>query len=83
MSADVNPHSPARARDVITPPTPKKPRHRRTKTTSVWLGVQLVRDVDAEAQRLKRSMSWVVMRCVRLAMRHIRELPGLETRETS
>lgn len=44
----------------------------------LYLPADLVRAVREEAVRLDRSISWVVQRCVVLALPHVRTLPAAQ-----
>lgn len=44
---------------------------------SLYLPEDVVNALQEEATRLDRSMSWVVQRCVKLALPEVRELPSM------
>jgi uncharacterized small protein (TIGR04563 family) len=43
---------------------------------SIFIDVDLLRLIEAEAQRLDRSVSWVVQRSCEVALDEIRRLPS-------
>lgn len=45
---------------------------------SLYLPQEMIDEARAEAQRLDRSLSWVLQRAWRIAKREIKELPGEE-----
>ena len=45
---------------------------------SVYLPDDMLRALKAECDRLDRSLSWVVQRCVKVALPEIKEIPGLD-----
>jgi uncharacterized small protein (TIGR04563 family) len=45
---------------------------------SLYFNAQVLDLLQAEAKRLDRSLSWVVQRCVKVAMPEIAEIPGIE-----
>jgi uncharacterized small protein (TIGR04563 family) len=52
---------------------PKAPEHRRQ---SVYLPQPLLIQLRAEAQRLDRSMSWLIQRAWKVALGQIRRMPA-------
>jgi uncharacterized small protein (TIGR04563 family) len=44
---------------------------------SLYFPVDMLAAIDTEAQRLDRSLSWVVQRCIKIAMAEIRALPSI------
>lgn len=45
---------------------------------SLYFPESMIEILHREAVRLDRSVSWVVQRCVRLAMGQIKELPSVD-----
>ena len=43
---------------------------------SLYFPEKMLNDLKVEAQRLDRSLSWIVQRCVKTAMGEIRKMPG-------
>jgi uncharacterized small protein (TIGR04563 family) len=44
---------------------------------SLYFPVDMLAAIDTEAKRLDRSLSWVVQRCIKIAMQQIRDLPTI------
>lgn len=44
---------------------------------SLYMPADVVTALQEEAKRLDRSLSWVVQRCVKLALPEVRELPSM------
>jgi uncharacterized small protein (TIGR04563 family) len=51
---------------------PKKDTHKQ----SLYFPEQMFDEIKAEAQRLKRSVSWVVQRAWRIARKDLKNIPG-------
>jgi len=49
---------------------------------SLYLPADVVDALTEEAARLDRSLSWVVQRCVKLALNDIRQMPSVESTST-
>lgn len=45
---------------------------------SLYFPVEMCREVRAEAERLDRSVSWVIVQAWRLSRAKIREIPGVD-----
>jgi uncharacterized small protein (TIGR04563 family) len=45
---------------------------------SLYFPELMLKDVQHEADRLDRSLSWVVQRCVRLGMLELKKLPSTD-----
>ncbi len=43
---------------------------------SLYFPEEMLNDLKVEAERLDRSLSWVVQRCVKTAMKDIQKMPG-------
>jgi hypothetical protein len=48
---------------------------------SIYCEREIADAVEAEAKRLSRPLSWVVQRCVKIGLPHVRALPDLEAVE--
>jgi uncharacterized small protein (TIGR04563 family) len=46
------------------------------KKQSLYFPNHMLRDIELEAQRVDRSLSWIVQRCIRTSMSEIRRLPS-------
>ena len=44
---------------------------------SLYFPEAMLQDITKEAQRLDRSLSWIVQRCVRSGINEIRKLPSV------
>ena len=44
---------------------------------SLYFPEDMLEDIRQEANRLDRSLSWIVQRCVRIAIPEIRKLPSV------
>ena len=44
---------------------------------SLYFPEDMLEDIRQEANRLDRSLSWIVQRCVRIALPEIRKLPSV------
>ncbi len=44
---------------------------------SLYFPESMLQDVQHEAARLDRSLSWIVQRCVKIALPEIRKLPSV------
>lgn len=44
---------------------------------SLYFPEDMLEDIRHEANRLDRSLSWIVQRCVRVALPEIRKLPSV------
>ena len=44
---------------------------------SLYFPEDMLEDIRQEANRLDRSLSWIVQRCVRVALPEIRKLPSV------
>ena len=44
---------------------------------SLYFPADMLAEIDHESLRLDRSKSWIVQRCVKLALPEIRKLPSL------
>lgn len=44
---------------------------------SLYFPEDMLEDIRTEANRLDRSLSWIVQRCVRIALPEIRKLPSV------
>ena len=44
---------------------------------SLYFPEDMLEDIRTEANRLDRSLSWIVQRCVRVAIPEIRKLPSV------
>ena len=45
---------------------------------SLYFPETMLRDLQREADRLDRSLSWVVQRCVRVGMLELKKLPSTD-----
>jgi uncharacterized small protein (TIGR04563 family) len=45
---------------------------------SLYFPEMMLKDIQREADRLDRSLSWVVQRCVRSAITELRKLPSTQ-----
>lgn len=51
---------------------------------SLYFPDEMLAEITSEARRLDRSLSWVVQRCVKVAMAQIKALPAVdEPRESA
>ena len=44
---------------------------------SLYFPESMLQDIQLEAARLDRSLSWIVQRCVKLGLAEIRKLPSV------
>ena len=44
---------------------------------SLYFPEAMLKDIQHEAARLDRSLSWIVQRCVKIGMNEIRKLPSV------
>jgi len=44
---------------------------------SLYFPESMLQDIQLEAARLDRSLSWIVQRCVKVALPEIRKLPSV------
>ena len=44
---------------------------------SLYFPETMLQDIKHEAERLDRSLSWIVQRCVKIGLQDIRKLPGV------
>ena len=44
---------------------------------SLYFPESMLQDIQFEATRLDRSLSWIVQRCVKIALPEIRKLPSV------
>lgn len=44
---------------------------------SLYFPESMLKDIQLEATRLDRSLSWIVQRCVKIGMTEIRKLPSV------
>ncbi len=44
---------------------------------SLYFPESMLQDIQVEAARLDRSLSWIVQRCVRIGLSEIRKLPSV------
>ena len=59
----------------------KKERKTDKRKQSFYLPEDVVNALQVEADRLDRSLSWVVQRCCKLAIPEVRELPSMSDTE--
>ena len=46
---------------------------------SLYFPEAMLKDIQREADRLDRSLSWIVQRCIKAGLPELRKLPGTET----
>ena len=46
---------------------------------SLYFPEAMLKDIQHEADRLDRSLSWIVQRCIKAGLPELRKLPGTET----
>ena len=44
---------------------------------SLYFPESMLQDIQVEAARLDRSLSWIVQRCVKIGLQEIRKLPSV------
>jgi uncharacterized small protein (TIGR04563 family) len=44
---------------------------------SIYIPASMLREINAEMNRLDRSRSWIVQRCIKLGLPEIRKLPSV------
>lgn len=44
---------------------------------SLYFPESMLHDIEHEANRLDRSLSWIVQRCVKIGLQEIRKLPSV------
>jgi uncharacterized small protein (TIGR04563 family) len=45
---------------------------------SLYFPADMLADLDAQARRLDRSLSWIVQRCCKVALPNIKDMPDVE-----
>lgn len=45
---------------------------------SLYFPEAMLKDIQHEADRLDRSLSWIVQRCIKAGLPELRKLPGTE-----
>ena len=46
---------------------------------SLYFPEAMLKDIQHEADRLDRSLSWIVQRCIKAGLPELRKLPGTES----
>jgi uncharacterized small protein (TIGR04563 family) len=46
---------------------------------SLYFPESMLKDIQREADRLDRSLSWIVQRCIRVALADLRKLPSTDS----
>ncbi|MFI5305880.1 MAG: TIGR04563 family protein [Polyangiales bacterium] len=46
---------------------------------SLYFPESMLKDIQREADRLDRSLSWIVQRCIRVAITDLRKLPSTDS----
>jgi uncharacterized small protein (TIGR04563 family) len=46
---------------------------------SLYFPDAMLKDIQHEADRLDRSLSWIVQRCIKAGLPELKKLPGTET----
>ncbi len=44
---------------------------------SLYFPEQMLQEIEREARRLDRSLSWIVQRCVKIGMAEVKKLPSV------
>lgn len=45
---------------------------------SLYFPESMLKEIEVEAKRLQRSLSWIVQRCVKVGLKTIQDMPGVD-----